>query len=97
MYAQAIEVEVLFPEVTYAWRPSDVAKDTEMEAALRILFDENFRFPLGEYVSVDGHGDITSHDPGYGYGINASSETFGPDVSRLPLGYGIYCLTVHRE
>ena len=117
-----IEVEVLFPEVTYAWRPSDIAKDTETEAALRKLFDENFRFPIGEHVSVEGHGDVTSHGPGYGYGINTSSETFGLDVkqvflgnsayftfnrkgekysdldvSRIPLGYGIYCLTVPED
>lgn len=116
------EVELLFPEVTYAWRPYDGTIDNETETALKALFDENFRFPIGEYVSVDAHGDVTQHGPGFGYGVNESSDTFGLDVkeafvgnsayftfnrdgdgyhnldvSHLPLGYGIYCVTVPQD
>ena len=117
-----IEVDILFPEVTYAWRPYGESADNEMEAALKTLFDENFRFPIGEYVSVDAHGDVGRYGPGYGYGVNESSSTFGLevievflenrayfafdrngemyqdlDVSHLPLGYGIYCVTVPED
>lgn len=117
-----IEVEILFPEVTYAWRPSDTTVGNETETALKALFDENFRFPIGENVSVVGHGDVSQYGPGYGYGVNASSETFGLDVkqvfcgdsayftfnrnaegyrnldvSYLPQGYGIYCVTVPED
>ena len=116
------EVELLFPEVTYAWRPYDDTIDNETETALKALFDENFRFPIGEYVSVDAHGDVTQHGPGFGYGVNESSDTFGLDVkeafvgdsayftfnrdgdgyhnldvSHLPLGYGVYCVTVPQD
>lgn len=113
------EVELLFPEVTYAWWPYDDTIDNETETALKALFDENFRFPIGEYVSVDAHGEVTQHGSGFGYGVNESSDTFGLDVkqtfygnsayftfnrdgdgyhnldvSHLPLGYGVYCVTV---
>lgn len=113
------EVDILFPEVSYAWRPYSDSIDNDTEAALKARFDENFRFPIGDDVCVDAHGDVTKYGPGYGYGINESSQTFGLevkevflgnsayfafdrngemyqnlDVSHLPLGYGIYCVTV---
>jgi len=116
------EVDILFPEVSYAWRPYSDSIDNETEAALKKLFDENFRFPIGDDVCVDAHGDVTKYGPGYGYGINESSQTFGLDVkevfwgnsayfafdrdgemyqdldvSHLPLGYGIYCVTVPED
>ena len=113
------EVDILFPEITYAWRPSDNTLDNETEEALKVLFDENFRFPIGDNVTVDAHGDYGQYGPGYGYGVNTTSDTFGLniketfledkvyftfalkgdnyrnlDISHLPLGYGIYRLTV---
>lgn len=116
------EVELLFPEVTYAWWPYDDTIDNETETALKALFDENFRFPIGEYVSVEAHGEVTQHGSGFGYGVNESSDTFGLDVkqtfygnsayftfnrdgdgyhnldvSHLPLGYGVYCVTVPQD
>lgn len=116
------EVDILFPEVTYAWRPSDTTVDNETEEAIKALFDENFLFPLGDKVTVNAHGDVGSYGPGYGYGINTTSDTFGLnieetflndrvyfafnrkgdnysnlDISHLPLGYGIYCLTVPED
>lgn len=117
-----VEADILFPEMTYAWRPSDTAADNETEAALKALFDENFLFPMGEYVSVDADGEVTQHGPACGYSINESSELFGLDVkqtfvgnsayftfnrdgdgyhnldvSHLPLGYGVYCVTVPQD
>ena len=116
------EVDILFPEVTYAWRPGDNTLDNETEEALKVLFDENFRFPLDEKVNVDAHADHGQYGPGYGYSINTTSDTFGLnvketflkdcvyftfnrkgdnyrnlDISHLPLGYGIYCLTVPED
>ena len=117
------DVDILFPDVTYTWRPSDTTVDNKTEEALKQLFDTNFLFPLGDNVSVDAHGDChVQYGPGYGYGINTSSDTFGLnieetflndrvyftfnrkgesyrdlDVSHLPLGYGIYCLTVPED
>lgn len=116
------EVDILFPEVTYAWRPSDTTVDSETEEAIKVLFDENFLFPLGDQVTVNAHGDVSDYGPGYGYGVNTTSDTFGLnieeaflndrvyfafnrkgdnysnlDISHLPLGYGIYCLTVPED
>ncbi len=116
------EVDILFPEVTYAWRPSDTTVDNETEEAIKVLFDENFLFPLGDKVTVNAHGDVGDYGPGYGYGVNTTSDTFGLniketflndrvyfafnrkgdnysnlDISHLPLGYGIYCLTVPED
>ena len=84
------EVEILFPEETYAWRPSDTTVDNETEAALKALFDENLLFPIGERVSVEGHGDIGEYGPSYGYGVNASSETFGLEVKAVFCGERAY-------
>ena len=117
------EVDILFPEITYAWRPgNNNTVDSETEEALKKLFDENFRFPIGDNVTVDAHGDCGQYGPGCGYGVNTTSDTFALnvketflkdrvyfafnragdnysnlDVSHLPLGYGIYCLTVPKD
>ncbi len=124
-----IEADLFFPHGSWQWRPDgSTTIDNEMEATLKKLFDENFLFPIGENVSVDGHAENKEYGPSYGYSINSSSEGFvlsikeafagdsayfsfnskaegyrSPnlshqlDTSYLPLGYGIYCLTVPED